>query len=77
MKRGFAHLEFSGQPEIEVAQSCPTLCDPVNCSPPDSSVRGILQAMVLEWVAISFPRGSSQPRDQTQVSHIAGRGFNL
>ena len=40
-----------------------TLCDPVDCSPPGSSVQGILQARVLEWVAISFSRGSSQPRD--------------
>ena len=53
------------------------LLRPVNCSPPSSSVHGILQARVLEWVAISFSRGSSQPRDQTQVSHIADRCFNL
>ena len=44
---------------------------------PGSSVLGILQARILEWMAISFSRGSSQPRDWTQVSHIAGRGFNL
>ena len=50
---------------------------PVDCSPPSSSVHGILQARILEWVAISFSRGSSQPRDRTQVSHIAGRRFNL
>ena len=43
----------------EVAQSCPTLCDPVDCSPPGSSVHGILQARILEWVALSFSRGSS------------------
>ena len=43
--------------ESEVAQSCPTLCDPVDCSPPGSSVHGILQARILEWVAISFSRG--------------------
>ena len=47
------------------------LCDPMDCSPPGSSVHGILQARILEWVAISFSRGSSRPRDQTQVSHIA------
>ena len=47
------------------AQSCPTLCDRVDCSPPGSSVRGILQARILEWVAVSFSRGSSRPRDQT------------
>ena len=63
--------------ESEVAQSCPTLCDPVDCSPPGSSIHGILQARILEWVAISFSRGSSWPRDQTWVSHIAGRCFNL
>ena len=63
--------------EREVAQSCPTLCDPIDCSPPGSSLHWILQARILEWVAISFSRGSSQPRDRTQVSHIAGRRFNL
>ena len=63
--------------ESEVAQSCPTLCYPVDCSLPDSSLHGILQAGILEWVAISFSRESSQPRDQTQVSRIAGRRFNL
>ena len=61
----------------EVARACPTLCDPVDCSPPGSSIHGILQARILEWVAISFPRGPSWPRDWTQVSRIAGRGFNL
>ena len=53
------------------------LCDPMDCSLPGSSVHGILQARILEWVAISFSRGSSQPRDQTWVSHIGGRCFNL
>ena len=61
----------------EVTQSCLTLCDPMDCSLPGSSVRGIFQARVLEWVAISFSRGSSQPRDQTQVSCIAGRCFTV
>ena len=50
---------------------------PMDCSPPGSSVHGILQARILEWVAISFSRGSSRPRDWTQVSHTAGRRFNL
>ena len=63
--------------ESEVAQLCPTLCDPVDCNLPGSSVHGILQAIVLEWAAIFFSRGSSQPRDWTQVSHLAGRHFNL
>ena len=49
----------------------------MDCSLPSSSVRGILQARILEWVDISFSRGSSRPRDRTQVSHIAGRRFNL
>ena len=50
---------FKCESESEVAQSCLTLCDPVDCSPPDSSIHGILQARILEWVAISFSRGSS------------------
>jgi len=54
----------------EVAQSCPTLCDPMDHSLPGSSLHGILQARVLEWVAISLSRGSSWPRDWTQVSLI-------
>ena len=54
-----------------VAKSCLTLCNPMDCSPPGSSVHGISQARVLVWVAISFSRGSSQPRDRTQVSYIS------
>ena len=54
-----------------VAQSWPTLCDPMDCSPPGSSIHGILSARVLEWVAIPFSRGSSQPRDQTCVSFVS------
>ena len=61
----------------EVAQSCPTLCDPMNCSLPGSSVHGILQARILEWVAISFSRRPSWPRDWTQVSCIVGRCFTI
>ena len=56
---------------------CPTLCNTMDCSPPGSSVHGIFQARVLEWVAISFSRGSSWPRDQTQVSRVAGRSFTV
>ena len=58
-------------------QSCPTLWDPIDWSPPGSSVHGILQARILEWVAISFSRGSSWPRNRTHVSYIAciGRQF--
>ena len=51
--------------------SCPTLCDPVDCGPPGSSIHGILQAGILEWAAISFPRGSSRPRDQIPVSSVS------
>ena len=61
----------------EVAQSCPTLCDPMDCSLSGSSVHGIFQARVLEWIAISFSRGSFQPRGWTQISCIAGRRFTI
>ena len=54
-----------------VAQSCLTLCDPMDCSLPGSSVHGILQARIQEWVAITFSRGSSQPRDGTLVSYVS------
>ena len=60
------------------AQPCLTLCNPMDCSLPDSSVRGILQARILEWVATSFSRGPSQPRDWTRVSCVScigGRFF--
>ena len=56
--------------KVSVTQWCPSLCHHMDFSPPGSSVHGILQARILEWVAISFSRGSSQPRDQTQVTHI-------
>ena len=55
---------------MKVTQSCPTLCDPMHYK-----VHGIFQAIILEWVAFPFSRGSSQPRDHTQVPHIAGRFF--
>ena len=71
------NLKENGKWVSDVAQLCPTLCDPMDYSPPGSSVHGILQARILEWVAISFSRGSSQPRDWTQVSSIVGRHFNL
>ena len=56
--------------EVKVAQSCPTLCDPM-----DYTVHGILQARILEWIAIPLSRGSSQPGEKTQVSHIVGQFF--
>ena len=60
-----------------VSQSCLTLCNPMDCSLPGSSVHGIFQAIVLEWIAISFSKESSRPRDQTQVSHIIDRHFTV
>ena len=63
--------------KVLVAQSCPTLYNTMDVSPPDSSVYGILQARILEWTAISFSRGSSWPRDQTWVSCTAGRFFTI
>ena len=63
--------------KVLVTQSCPTLCNPMDYSLPVSSVHGSLQARILEWEAIPFSTGSSPPRDWTQVSHIAGRWFNL
>ena len=56
--------------ESEVTQSCPTLCDPMDCSLPGSAVHGIFQVRILEWVAISFSRVSSQPRDRTGSSTL-------
>ena len=61
----------------EVAQPCPTLCDPMDCNLSGSSVHGIFQAIVLEWIAISFSSGSSRPRDWTQISGIVDRRFTV
>ena len=82
---GFSRQEYwSGVPLLPAAaaaakslQSCPTLCDPVDNSPPGSPVHGILQARILEWVAVPFSRGSSQSRVPTQVSCIAGGLFTI
>ena len=60
-----------------VTQLFPTLCDSMGYSLPGSSVQGVLQARILEWVAIPFSKGSSQPRNQTEVSCIAGRFFTI
>ena len=62
---------------VLVAQSCPILCDPRDCSPPGSSVHGVLQARILEWVDTLFSRGPSQPRDQTHISYITGSFFTI
>ena len=64
------HLMF-----VLVTKSCTTLCNSMDCSPPGSSIYGILQARILEWAAIPFSRGFSWPRDQTWVSHTTGRFF--
>ena len=63
--------------KVKVAQLCLTLCDLMDCSPPDSSVHGMLQAQILEWVAIPFSRRSSPLRDSSQVSCTAGRFFTV
>ena len=71
--------EGSLKEKVKVAQLCLTPCDPWTVRGPltGSSVHGILQARILEWVAVSFPRGSSQHRDQTQVSSIGGGFFTV
>ena len=66
----YGYVRVKKWSEVEVTQSCLTLCDPMGYT-----VHGILQARILEWVAFPFSRGSSQPRDKTQVSHSAGRFF--
>ena len=69
------HAPASEGEPLLVAKSCLMLCDPMECSPPGSSVHGIFQARILEWVATSFSRRSSPPRDRIQVSCITGRLF--
>ena len=71
------YINCESESEGEVVQSCPTLHDPTDCSLPGPSVHGIFQARVLEWVAISFSRRSSRPRDRTWVSHIVDRCFTV
>ena len=63
--------------ESEVTLLWLTLCNLMDCNLPDSSIHAIFQARILEWVAISFSKGSSQPRDCTWVSHTAGRLFTI
>ena len=60
-----------------VTQSCPSLCNPMDCSPPSSSVHEIFQTRILEWIAIFFYRGSSQPKDWTQISCTTGIFFTV
>ena len=77
----FHHLHYDSgsrmKSESEVVQSCLTICGPMDCSHPGSSIHGIFQARILEWVAISFSKGCSWPRNQTQVSRTAGRLFTI
>ena len=91
-KKGLFHLHFPMFSEVFyvgdkdfsslsnimlVTQSCPTFCNTTDCSPPGSSIHGVFQARVLEWVTMSVSRGSSQRRDQTWVSYIASRFFTI
>ena len=69
-QQGTTDIFWAMEVKVKEAQSCPTLCNPM-----DNTAHGILQARILEWVAFPFSMGSSQPRDQTQVSHVAGRFF--
>ena len=75
--KGFGVVNKAKESQIEVAQLCLTVCDPMDCSLPGSSVHEIFQARVVECVAISFSRGSSRLRDRTRVSRIGGGRFNL
>ena len=63
--------------KVKVTHSCPTVCDPMDCIRPGSSVHGILQARILEWVAVPFSRGSTQSRNWTQISLTAGGFFTI
>jgi len=72
--------QLGGVQKVKVTESCLILCDRMDCSPPDSSVHGILQARILEWVAMPFSRGSSQLRESNLISFvscIAGRFFTV
>ena len=80
----FFTTEPPGKPDFDYAclcvkllKLCLTLCSPMDYSLPDSSVHGVLQARILEWVAVSFSRGSSRPRDRTEVSRIVDRHFTV
>ena len=78
-RKGMLAPEHEGplKEKVKVAQSCPTLWDPMDCSLPGFSVHEILQARILEWITMPFSRGSAQPRDWTQVSCIMGGFFTL
>ena len=68
-KQFYSFLIVDGN--VPINQSCPALCDPMDYSSPDSSVHGILQARMLEWVAIPSLRGASRPRDWTHISYVS------
>ena len=70
-------MDIEKKMKVLVAQSCPTLCNPMDYGPPGSSVHGILQGRILEWVVMPFSRGFSQPRDWMWASHTAGRPFTI
>ena len=61
--------------KVKVTQSCPTLCNPMDCSPPVSSIHRIFKARILEWIAMPSSRGHSLPRDRSGLSCITGRFF--
>ena len=73
----FTFTFFKEKVKQLVTQLCPVLFNPMDCSPSGFSVHGILQAKILEWVAIPFFKGLSQPRDQTQISCIIDRYFTI
>ena len=77
LKFFYSFILYWKKVKVLVAQSCPTLCDPMDCSPPGSSVHGILQAGVLERVAMPSSRGSCWPWDHTWLSHIADKLFTV
>ena len=72
-----ASINWYDSVKVKVTHLCPALFDPMDCSLPGSSVLGILQSRILEWVAVPSSRGSSWPRDWTRVSCIAGRFFTI
>ena len=72
--RGEKNL-FTHKVSVKVAQSCPILCDPMDGSPPGSSVHGILQARILEWVATAFSRGSSDPAIKPKSAALQAGSF--
>ena len=77
LKLNLQYFGYTRSSEVKSLSHVQLLCDPMDCSLSCSSVHGILQASVLEWVAISFSRGSSPPSDRTWISHTAARRFTI